>query len=330
MNVSITNECNRRCEYCFQKSWYLAKDKDHIKEMSVDTFKEILTWCNSDYGFNILGGEPLLHSNINDILIAARDASKYIVLITNLIVPYEKISYIVDNFTNKPIFNWLLNTDYFDTQEKVFLKNISILKDTNITLSVTLLPDDKKIKKSLSRMNTIIGILKDTNNNISIRISPTTPNYLSTYNNKFDYTKNIIKYIDSVWKQYKKCSIEFDCHINYCEIDVDQLEDHFGDDAEKYLNYHTNVCDNGAIDILVDNSVIWCSSCKHIKVDDFRNYDNLNVCRNELYKQWKQYWKSTKLKCNYQICDKFNPAKCSGLCAGRNYIADNYNNEGAI
>ena len=104
---------------------------------------------------------------------------------------------------------------------------------------------------------------------------------------------------------------------------MDKLEDYFGmENIEKYFIYHSDICNNGAIDILVDNSVIWCSSCKHIKVNDFKDYDNVNICRNELYKQWKNYWKNTTLKCNYASCNKFNPAKCSGLCAGRNYTKE--------
>ena len=42
MNLSITNECNRRCEYCFQKSWYLANKKEDIKEMSLEDISRII------------------------------------------------------------------------------------------------------------------------------------------------------------------------------------------------------------------------------------------------------------------------------------------------
>ena len=323
MNVSITNECNRRCEYCFQKSWYLANNKNDIKEMSVDTFKELLSWSESEPGFNILGGEPLLHSNIDEILISARDASRYISIISNLIIPHEKILHLVNNYSRKPIYNWLANTDYLDTQEQIFLKNISVIKNTNISLSSTLLPDIRKINKSLKRMKETINHINNDICDVNIRLSPTTPNHLDLYKvNFFDYTDYIIKYIESLWK-YKKYIIEFDCHINYCEVNMDKLENHFKNDFDKYIIYHSDLCDNGAFDVLVDGSVIWCNSCRHIGIDNFRDYSNIFSCRNELYRQWKNYWKNTSLKCNFRECNKFNPAKCSGLCSGRNYIIDN-------
>ena len=67
MNLCLTNVCNRRCEYCFQKEWFLANSKSEIKEMSLENVEKIFTWLKDDKDtLKILGGEPLLYSKLDD------------------------------------------------------------------------------------------------------------------------------------------------------------------------------------------------------------------------------------------------------------------------
>lgn len=62
MNISITNLCNRRCEYCFQRGWYLSNKAYHdrsVNEMNINVFKDIIRWVGSQSNISIMGGEPL-------------------------------------------------------------------------------------------------------------------------------------------------------------------------------------------------------------------------------------------------------------------------------
>ena len=50
MNVSITNACNRRCEYCFQRDWYLSKKAnsttdESVIEMTTEEFAHLCDWA---------------------------------------------------------------------------------------------------------------------------------------------------------------------------------------------------------------------------------------------------------------------------------------------
>ena len=75
MNLIITNQCNRRCEYCFQKDWFLSNSKEEIKEMDLDTIEKIFQWYKGNE-LKVLGGEPLLYSNLNGFFDLAKKYNK--------------------------------------------------------------------------------------------------------------------------------------------------------------------------------------------------------------------------------------------------------------
>lgn len=61
--VEITNKCNLSCSFC-------SKSKRTIKEMTVDEFKVVISKIKkyTDYIYLHVKGEPLLHSNLDDML----------------------------------------------------------------------------------------------------------------------------------------------------------------------------------------------------------------------------------------------------------------------
>ncbi len=76
--IEITNKCNLSCSFC-------KKTTRPLKEMSVSEFKEVLSKVK-DYTDTIclhVKGEPLLHSNLNDILNICDDNNISISLTTN-------------------------------------------------------------------------------------------------------------------------------------------------------------------------------------------------------------------------------------------------------
>ena len=87
MNLSITNVCSRRCEYCFQKDWYLAKSADTIQEMSLENIERIINFAGNEY-INILGGEPLLHSKLEEIICLFKRYKIPIRILSNFNVPF--------------------------------------------------------------------------------------------------------------------------------------------------------------------------------------------------------------------------------------------------
>ena len=76
--IEITNKCNLSCSFC-------KKSTRFLKEMSVSEFKETI-YKVKEYTDNIclhVKGEPLLHSNLNEILNICDDNNISISLTTN-------------------------------------------------------------------------------------------------------------------------------------------------------------------------------------------------------------------------------------------------------
>lgn len=75
--LSITNRCNLRCQGCW------VSTEGAPQELDLDTCRNIINVCKSQgsYFFGILGGEPLLHAGLFDIMAEHPDC--YFLLFTN-------------------------------------------------------------------------------------------------------------------------------------------------------------------------------------------------------------------------------------------------------
>lgn len=317
MNLSITNECNRRCEYCFQKSWYLANKKENIKEMSLETIEKIINMTPEHMShIKILGGEPLLYSNIFELFEIFKNHKKYITFISNITIDNNKFKTIVNNY-NDVISSWLINTDYPEQHKKIFKNNLSLLKKCeDISFSTTLLPNTNKIIQSANRILDLLELLNN-KDNISIRVSPMSPNHINK--DFYEYSLDIIKFIELIWSKGLR-TISFDCPLNSCEIHPELFN--MFDRNSNYIDYTNKQCSGcGAFDILVDNSVIYCSSTYNtIRLENIFDYDSIESAQRAMHLQWKKYWKNNKMNCEYKTCEYFNPAYCQGLCPAKNII----------
>lgn len=312
MNLCITNVCNRRCEYCFQKNWFLANSKEEIQEMSLDTVNDILNWFQGEH-FKLLGGEPLLYSKIIELLDMIKDKEKTITMISNISINPEKFKNIINNYcVNTPITSWLINTDYPKHQEDIFISNFKeLLKTKNdITLSTTLLPNKEKISESYNRLK---KLCEYGNRRIfGIRISPSEPNYKDAFSN-YNFTLEVYDMFLKLKRRYPYIKMNFDCPVNACEIDYKVFE-------EKRINlsFSKERCGDGNIpfDILPDKTGLWCFSSNFLKVDNVLDYIDEEDCIKELQRQYNNYWINNKLMCNYEKCGKYG--NCKGLCPAKN------------
>ena len=63
-NIILTSRCNLSCEYCFAHE-LTESDAGDIK---MDDFMQILDFAGADGEIGLIGGEPLLHKQINDFI----------------------------------------------------------------------------------------------------------------------------------------------------------------------------------------------------------------------------------------------------------------------
>ena len=313
MNVSITNECNRRCDFCFQKEWYLSNDKIPKKEMSLDNIDSIIKW-SGDHPIGILGGEPLLYSKLEELFNLFRINNKLIdMIMTNFNVESSKINSLIYNLD---IVDYILiNCDYNNSQEEQFRNNISRLPSTylNYTIGTTLLFNKEYINRSLRRILSTLRLLN--REDPMIRIAPMTPNYQKGYtiNNHGEY---ILYFADSILKEYPKATFNFDCQINNCEIGIDTINKILKD-YKDIIFYDLTACElHPPLDVLVDNSAIWCYSSKFIKVNNIFNYESPMALYLALRNQYNNLMREFFNKTNCMSC-KLLDRPCEGLCISK-------------
>lgn len=314
MNISVTNRCSRRCEYCFQKEWFLEGNGRGVQEMSIEMFQQILELMHPS-DFNLMGGEPLLYSHLDEFLSICKKLEKKVCMFSNIIAPFLTMVKVVDNYPC--VDSWLINTDFTPAQEDVFFKNLFYLShysDAHIGLATTLVPDSMKNLEKAERVAKILSYFTP-EQSIHIRVAPATP----THNNMFqfyDYTDDMLQFCEHIFAVNKSANMGFDCPINACELHPEFIKQ-----TRERIEFNTEYCYEPPLDFMPDGSVIWCSSSADvIKIPDFRIYNDDEELHTALKKQWYEYWDTHKMLCDYKNCSKFSPSTCMGLCLAKNEV----------
>ncbi|MFA5005405.1 MAG: radical SAM protein [Candidatus Omnitrophota bacterium] len=126
IRAGITNYCNLGCDYCFFKEW-LTLDKSEQAEMKLSEMRQLLDYCKADGVREIMlhGGEPMLHSGIEQIFGLIRKNKISISLQTNGIFDQA----LVDLLAKNDVSGCLVNYNHPDSLKKATDKK---LLDSNI------------------------------------------------------------------------------------------------------------------------------------------------------------------------------------------------------
>ena len=137
MNIILTDKCSNNCPYCFAKEKLEADTK--LNQMPLENYSKILAFLKKSRCrmVKLLGGEPMLHSQIGEIIKMAveDDAFDNVVLFTGGIfdrslVPlllHEKINVVLN--TNAP-------SDYKDGKWEIFMKNLDYMVSSGVEIAL--------------------------------------------------------------------------------------------------------------------------------------------------------------------------------------------------
>lgn len=302
--LSIISICNNHCPYCFQGQ-YDNKEKEIL---SFSEIIKIVNWLKQEYTcLIIMGGEPLLHPNLLEImsyLSNELDSSK---LITNLITQDTNLIKKLALIKN---LKWLINTTSDKDNKKIFNRNLEILLDNksndDIAFSLTLTGNKKldflyidNLFKIIEKIKFIIPI--------NLRVTPNMPQKnkvytIQNYDEQFLYFLKNIKNI--------KVNLSLDCGFNFCFVSKKVLKELF---ITTNLSIPKPVCTKAPyIDIGVDKKISFCHYVsdeyfppkyywKFNSPSDYINY--FKNIKNEFMFKYKNI-------CKKNIC----PIYCDGVC----------------
>lgn len=98
VSIKLTNDCNLRCKHCVARCGDFKK-----KEISFDTVKEVVNWCevNNVKSIFLTGGEILIRKDIVDIILyIGSQFSGKLFIITNAVLITNEIAHIIKENVN--------------------------------------------------------------------------------------------------------------------------------------------------------------------------------------------------------------------------------------
>lgn len=211
MNLILTTDCDKGCNYCFGRNWKPGQD------MSL----EQVEWCINQEGprLNLLGGEPTMHPEIVTIIRMSKATGKWVRLFSNLLFPEHVLKAIlpavtpVMPLTSPPIEIIANSTDLeIGDRKEVWLKNYRALQSAGVPvqLSITVVPGQDY---------SWVGPFIDETQAPSVRISTAIPvtRGPNPYIGNTEYGKILSDIAAECNRRYIRC--DMDCAMLPCMFD---------------------------------------------------------------------------------------------------------------
>lgn len=312
--LRLTNYCNRKCPYCFADDFMNGLNNQN--HMSLDDINYILRMCKNE-GINEVawqGGEPLIHPDIEKIIILHRDNNLKVNIFTNGLFDSKILKILKDldfemliNANNPITYNE--NNDY-----KKLEKNLQYLFDIGLINRIALGLNFYEENQNCDFFYDLISKYRIK----SVRIDMVRPSYNA--NNKHFSLNNISNIFDKRLEILEKCrelgafNSHFDCPFPICSLNDKQLKAAFRNFPDPNRMSHCETCVDISNNLIVQTC--FCSlPFEYIKLTDFKSFKE---CRNFIKSyedviRWKTYVIEDCENCTY------NRRKiCQGGCMGYN------------
>jgi len=323
-NILITNYCNQNCSFCFARAEMNTKTID--REMELINFKRILIKMKSLRidTVKLLGGEPMLHSRLDQILALSLAHFPYVQIFSNGIFSDDK-AMLVSKYFPRIKFTFNVTTPGFQLNQKIRQRVIRHITDfalkTEVTLSLTIdiTTDIDFVVKTITKK-----VLRSAKH---IRIGFSNPtagkkNYYSF--NQFPMMgKQLYKFIKTVRDAKTHAQLHLNCGFTRCMF-TDEEYNYLTKQGLQFLGWGC-FGKGSSMDIATNMSAFHCFplSTKHrlsltahslVKIDQ------------TLMKKRYDYWG----KINQKVCQKCPfyghvPSKCPGPCIA--FIINGVNNQ---
>lgn len=299
MNILLTDKCSNNCPYCFAKE--KLKEKNLLNQMSPENFIKILAFLkkSSCHTVKLLGGEPMLHSNISDIInMASRnDYFQRIILFSGGIfdhylvslLNHEKISVVLN--TNHP-------SDYENGKWDIFMRNLDYMvsSGSEVTLGYNIYKTDFDYEFILE----LLEYYKLKN----LRWTVAVPVY--SYDNSHvpldDYRKMGKKITEFLLKASElKVKAHLDCFVPLCTFS----DSDYGKLVKIFPGMAKGGLCNPAIDVGPDMRVWRCfsmSGYENVSLEDFEDLKSLSDFFISSFDRYKWYiWPEKCEHCKYRL-----------------------------
>lgn len=295
-NLVITTKCNKNCKYCFIEN----KNQNY----------ELIDFSKFRNEVNLLGGEPLLHPELNKIIEECKTYNIKFNIMTNFLADVSPLKGI-DCSVGASIGH-IRNDDEYN----IFISNFKYLQPKLFGLGVVVSNNAEVINLHSKYLKMFyddtIGLL---NNNFNICLTLQHPTDVSQDNSLDAYLENSWMYIEDIkniillTKQYGFNNIILGCGGIYrCMFKNDEDINFL---SNNILRFHHGCDKNSDYPFFLQNNECYiCPPAKKLWKESFYNFDE-----NYLHglNEKKKYNKNAPAKC--QSCIYYNKS-CYGPCLG--------------
>lgn len=273
-NIALLNRCNLKCPYCFANDYTSDKGQD----IDMTTFMEMLDFVAPDREVGIIGGEPLLHENIDTFLEILENDYRFgrVTLFTNGIYVDKHL----DSLLKRKLII-LINVNSREQIGKLFDRvdsGIELLVNKgmreNITLGINVYEENQSFNDFLYLVKKY-GFRK-------IRVSVVIPQKkVDSGINYFYKMKSTLLSLYRELKELGACPC-YDCNAIpecvYTEEEKAFIQTlPFANDYERAIFMGERSVCSPVIDIYPDRSATRCFGCYDykVKIDDFKSISDL-------------------------------------------------------
>ncbi len=97
MNIALTYFCNQKCPYCFAiDAMSIRRASAEAREMTIDNLCKIMDFMKRSgvSRFNMIGGEPTLHSRFEEVYDAISGNSFSVMIFSNGVIAKERVEFL--------------------------------------------------------------------------------------------------------------------------------------------------------------------------------------------------------------------------------------------
>ncbi len=311
-NIALLNRCNLKCKYCFADN-YTGKEREDI---TLETFNKLLSFASPDREVGIIGGEPLLHKNIDTFLDILKNDMRFVraTIFTNGIYIDKHLPSLIH-----PKFIILVNVNSpKDIGKNDFDKldeNIELLIENgmkrNVTLGINVYEENQDFTDFLYLVR------KYTFN--KIRVSVVIPSEKSE--GGINYFYKMKPTLFKLYKELKELGVSpcYDCNaIPECVYTNEEkafLETlPFANDYERAIFMGERSVCSPVIDLYPDLTATRCFGCYDnlkVSIEDFKNINDL---KNHFFMEIDSRLVHNYSRPECKECYKYKTFACFGGC----------------
>jgi len=120
MNIALTYFCNQKCPYCFAiDAMSIKRASAEAREMTIDNLCKIMDFMKRSRvsGFNMIGGEPTLHSRFEEIYDIISDNGFSVMIFSNGVIDKHRVGFLSKKNNLKTILLNIRQPEEYSTKD---------------------------------------------------------------------------------------------------------------------------------------------------------------------------------------------------------------------